>query len=211
MLGGGNILRLKNTMNNPIRQLKYQFNFVFILIFVLILCVYVLYRYIFNGDLSSEISDWTAFVSILNGVGILLLTALNVWIFYKLTILIAENEEKHRLYDKQKAALNNFISSIYVVFQPNTEYPICEINRDLLGKVYRKFELMKEVYAPVCKEFGNDEFAKFVEEFRGFCLDYFQEESAESQGKDMKEEAYKIFIKALAIETRISKEINMIY
>jgi hypothetical protein len=180
----------------------------FVGIFLVLIVLYLFYRCTFNGSLSTEISDWIAFVDIFNGVGILLLTALNVWIFYKLTLLIAENEEKHRLYDKQKAALNNFISSMYVVFQPDTEYPICEINRDLLGKVYRKFELMKEVYAPICKEFGNDEFAKFVEEFRGFCLDYFQEESAESQGKDMKEEAYKIFIKALAIETRISKEIN---
>lgn len=183
----------------------------FVGIFLVLIVLYLFYRCTFNGSLSTEISDWIAFVDIFNGVGILLLTALNVWIFYKLTLLIAENEEKHRLYDKQKAALNNFISSMYVVFQPDTEYPICEINRDLLGKVYRKFELMKEVYAPICKEFGNDEFAKFVEEFRGFCLDYFQEESAESQGKDMKEEAYKIFIKALAIETRIGKDINKSY
>lgn len=178
---------------------------------LILILVFVLYRYTFDGKLSSEVSDWTAFVNIFNGVGILLLTALNVWIFYKLTVLIAENEEKHRLYDKQKAALNNLITSIYAVFQPDVEYPICEINGDLLGKVYRKLELMKEVYAPICKEFGNEEFAKFVEDFRGFCIDYVQEGTAESTGKDIKEEAFKIFIKALAIETRIGKDINKSY
>lgn len=178
---------------------------------LILVLIFVLYRYTFDGKLSSEVSDWTAFVNIFNGVGILLLTALNVWIFYKLTVLIAENEEKHRLYDKQKAALNNLITSIYAVFQPDVEYPICEINGDLLGKVYRKLELMKEVYAPICKEFGNEEFAKFVEDFRGFCIDYVQEVTAESTGKDIKEEAFKIFIKALAIETRIGKDINKSY
>lgn len=193
------------------KQIQYIFRYSFIGIFLVLIVLYLFYRCTFDGSLSTEISDWIAFVDIFNGVGVLLFTSLNVWIFYKLTLLIAENEEKHRLYDKQKAALNNLINSIYAVCQPDIEDPICEINGELLGKVYRKLELMKEVYAPICKEFGNEEFAKFVEDFRCFCLDYFQERSAEPTGKDMKEEAFKIFIKALAIETRIGKDINKSY
>lgn len=193
------------------KQIQYIFRYSFIGIFLVLIVLYLFYRCTFDGSLSTEISDWIAFVDIFNGVGVLLFTSLNVWIFYKLTLLIAENEEKHRLYDKQKAALNNLINSIYAVCQPDIEDPICEINGELLGKVYRKLELMKEVYAPICKEFGNEEFAKFVEDFRCFCLDYFQERSGEPTGKDMKEEAFKIFIKALAIETRIGKDINKSY
>lgn len=193
------------------KQIQYIFRYSFIGIFLVLIVLYLFYRCTFDGSLSTEISDWIAFVDIFNGVGVLLFTSLNVWIFYKLTLLIAENEEKHRLYDKQKAALNNLINSIYAVCQPDIEDPICEINGELLGKVYRKLELMKEVYAPICKEFGNEEFAKFVEDFHCFCLDYFQERSAEPTGKDMKEEAFKIFIKALAIETRIGKDINKSY
>lgn len=195
-------------MNESIQKLKCKFAIVFTSIFVLLVCIYILYRAVFNGKLSHEISDWTAFVNIFNGIGVFLLTALNVWIFYKLTILIAENEEKHRLYGQKKDMLNNFNRTIYAVFSPDVEDPICEINRELLGKVYHKLKLMREVYSPICKEFNDDEYISFLEEFRGFCLDYFQEESAEPQGKNMNEEAYKIFIKALKFEMKIGKEIG---
>lgn len=94
------------------RHTKDLFKIYFIGIVIVLFVLFCTYRYIFNGNLSSDISDWTAFVNIFNGVGMLLLTALNVWIFYKLTVLIAENEEKHRLCDKQKEALNNLNTGI---------------------------------------------------------------------------------------------------
>lgn len=189
-------------------SVKCTFKYAFIGIVVFLVLLYGFYRYTFNGYLSDEISDWTAFVSIFNGIGVLLLTALNVWVFYKLTILIAENEEKHRLYDKRKDALNNFIRSIYAVLTPDIEDPICEINHELLGKVYRKLELMKTVYAPICKEFSDDDFANFVEEFRLFCLDCLKEKSAEAEGKDIQREAFDIYMKALHLEMKIGEAMN---
>ena len=131
------------------RYTKGLFNFYFIGIIIVLFVLYCAYRNVFNGNLSSEVSDWTAFVTIFHGVGTLLLTALNVWIIYKLTIIVTEKEEQHRLFDKQKEALNHFINTIYAVFSPDVEDPICEINRDSLGRVYRKLELMKHVYAPI--------------------------------------------------------------
>jgi len=187
---------------------KSLFKFFSIGIVVVLFILFCTYRYVFNGNLSSEVSDWTAFVTIFNGVGTLLLTALNVWIVYKLTITIAEKEEQHRLFDKQKEALNHFISTVYAVFTPDVENPTCEINRDLLGKVFHKLKLMKTVYAPICKVFEDDEYNDFIEDFRGFCLDYFQEESAESEGKNMEEEAFALFMKALNLEMKIGKEMN---
>lgn len=190
------------------RHTKGLFRFYFIGIAIVLFVLFCAYRYVFNGNLSSEISDWTAFVTIFNGVGTLLLTALNVWIVYKLTITIAEKEEQHRLFDKQKEALNHFISTIYAVFTPDVEDPICEINSELLGKAFHKLKLMKTVYAPICKVFKDDEYNDFIEDFRGFCLDYFQEESAESEGKNMEEEAFALFMKALNLEMKIGKEMN---
>ncbi|MBQ7387908.1 MAG: hypothetical protein IJW01_00790 [Paludibacteraceae bacterium] len=195
-------------MNKSIQKLKCKFAIVFASIFVFLVCIYILYRAVFNGKLSHEISDWTAFVNIFNGIGVFLLTALNVWIFYKLTILIAEDEEKHRLYGLKKDILNNFNRTIYAVFSPDVEDPVCEINRELLGKVYHKLKLMKEVYSPICEEFSSDECVSFLKEFHEFCLNFFQEESIEPQGKNMDEEAYKIFIKALKFEMKIGKEIG---
>lgn len=190
------------------KLVKNTFKYAFSGIVLCLVLLYGFYRYTFNGNLSDEVSDWVAFVSIFNGVGIVLLTALNVWIFYKLTILIAENEEKYRRYDKQRDALNHFIHSIYAVLTPDVEDPICEINRDSLGRVYRKLELMKHVYAPICKEFSGEVFANFVEEFRLFCIDYLKEESAASDGKDMQREAFDIYLKALQIEMQIGKAMN---
>lgn len=190
------------------KLIKNTFKYAFSGIVLCLVLLYGFYRYTFNGNLSDEVSDWVAFVSIFNGVGIVLLTALNVWVFYKLTLLIAENEEKHRLYDSKKDALNNLIHTIYAVFQPDVENPTCEINPKLLGRVYHKLELMKDVYTPICKEFGNDEFARFVEEFRRFCLDYLKEESPEADGKDMQREAFDIYLKALQIEMQIGKAMN---
>mgnify|MGYP006364357071 CR=1 FL=1 len=46
--------------------------------------------------------------------------------------------------------------------------------------------------------------------FKGFCLDYQQEDSAEATGKNMEEEAYKLFMKAIEIEDEIIKDINSI-
>lgn len=100
------------------KLVKNTFKYAFSGIVLCLVLLYGFYRYTFNGNLSDEVSDWVAFVSIFNGVGIVLLTALNVWIFYKLTILIAENEEKYRRYDKQRDALNHFIHSIYAVLTP---------------------------------------------------------------------------------------------
>lgn len=190
------------------KQTQKIFSYSFAGIGICLIVLFVFYRNTFDGNLSSDISDWIAFVNLFNGIGILLLTALNVWIFYKLTLLIAENEEKHRLYESQKDALNNLIHTIYAVFQPDVENPICEINRKSLGRVYHKLELMRDVYTPICKEFGNDEFAQFVEEFRRFCLDYFKEESPEAEGKDMQREAFDFYLKALQIEMQIGKAMN---
>lgn len=186
-----------------------MFKFYFIGIVIVLFFLFCTYRYIFNGNLSSEISDWTAFVTIFNGVGTLLLTALNVWIVYKLTITIAEKEEQHRLFDKQKEALNHFISTIYAVFTPDVEDPICEINSELLGKAFHKLKLMKTVYAPFCNVFGKAEYTDFVEEFRVFCLEYFKEISAEPEGKDMQREAFTIYMKALNLEMKIGEAMNV--
>lgn len=188
---------------------KSRFKFYFIGIVIVLFVLFCTYRYIFNGCLSSEISDWTAFVTIFNGVGTLLLTALNVWIVYKLTITIAEKEEQHRLFDKQKEALNHFISTIYAVFTPDVEDPICEINSELLGKAFHKLKLMKTVYAPFCNVFGKAEYTDFVEEFRVFCLEYFKEISAEPEGKDMQREAFTIYMKALNLEMKIGEAMNV--
>ena len=184
----------------------FYISYVFIIIFLVSL--FLFYRSVFNGELSKNVSDWEAFVSIFNGVGILLLTGLDVWIVYRLTITIAEKEEEHRLYTLKKDMLNRFINLIYSAFTPDAYNPICTIKEENLKRVFINLELMSKLYGANCNIFMEKKYADFVEEFRGFCLDYQQENSANPQGKNMEEEAYKLFIKAIEIENDICKEIN---
>ena len=69
---------------------------------------------------------------------------------------------------------------------------------------------MSKVYSLVNNVFMDNQFVAFIEEFKGFCLDYQQEDSAEATGKNMEEEAYKLFMKAIKIEDEIIKDINSI-
>ena len=98
------------------RHTKVLFKLYFIGIGIVLFILFCTYRYVFNGNLSSEVSDWTAFVTIFNGVGTLLLTALNVWIVYKLTITIAEKEEQHRLFDKQKELIHKTFGCSWFIY-----------------------------------------------------------------------------------------------
>ena len=177
---------------------------------ILLVSLFIFYRCVFDGDLSRDISDWTAFVNLFNGVGTLLFAALNVWVVYELTIRIAERDEKHKMYELKKDMLNNFVRTIYMVFTPDIYDPICEINANNLKAVYLKLNRMSKVYSSVNNIFKNNQFMEFIEEFRCFCLDYQQEDSAEAIGKNMEEEAYKLFMKAIEIEDEIIKDINSI-
>lgn len=179
-------------------------------IIILLVSLFIFYRCVFDGDLSTDISDWTAFVSLFNGVGTLLLTALNVWVVYKLTITIAERDEKHKMYELKKNMLNNFVRTIYMVFTPDIYDPICKINANNLLAVYFKLKRMSKGYSSINNVFKDKQFVAFIEEFRGFCLDYQQEDSAEATGKDMEKEAYKLFMRAIEIEDEIIKDINSI-
>lgn len=196
-------------MSNSIQKLKCKFRILFVSIFVLLVCIYFLYLPVFNGKLSHEISDWTVFVNIFNGIGVFLLTALNVWIFYKLTILIAENEEKHRLYGQKKDMLNNFARTIYLVFTPDSENPTCDIHEKNLTRVYYQLQLMQEAYAPICKVFGEDDFKQFVDDYHEFCKEFFFGDAYGREGKPIEGIAFQVFQQALNLELKIAKDINI--
>lgn len=195
--------------NKNMKSVKSIFCTLYVIIFIFLILLFVFYRSVFNGELSQNVSDWEAFVSIFNGVGTLLLTGLNVWIVYILTITIAEKEEKHRLYTLKKDMLNRFINHIYSVFTPDENDPICTIKGENLNRVFINLKLMSELYGSHCDIFQEKKYADFIEEFRVFCLNYL-ENSASLQGKDIEIEAYNLFIKAIEIEKDICEEINAI-
>lgn len=66
-----------------------------------------LYFYQFRGPFSSDAQDWNAFGGYINGVLMPILTMVNIWVFYKLTISIDRNDEvrKQKDIDFQKKML----------------------------------------------------------------------------------------------------------
>lgn len=55
----------------------------------------IAYFSIFNGAISTDHQDWDTFIQIFNGLVMTVLTAMNIYIFYKLTVVI-ENKNQER-------------------------------------------------------------------------------------------------------------------
>ena len=86
-------------------QLKsIQRNFILASILLVILpclVVCVFYLCTFNEGLSKDNADWGTFGDFVGGICSLFLTAMNVWVFYKLTVAISNQEEVRAKAQKQ--------------------------------------------------------------------------------------------------------------
>ncbi len=89
---------------------------IFIISFIIIICailgLFFIYRMVFNGDFSTDSADWGNLGDFLGGIGMLLLTCLNVWIFYELTQEINKKEMKLKTQQLVYEKLDSIIDSI---------------------------------------------------------------------------------------------------
>lgn len=65
-----------------------------IIIVVAIICCFGIYLYMFNNGLSNNSNSWSNFGNYINGVLTPIFTAINIYVFVKLTITISKLEEK---------------------------------------------------------------------------------------------------------------------
>ena len=65
-----------------------------VVIGLLELGVIIAYFYIFNGAISSANQDWDTFIQIFNGLVMTVLTAVNIYIFYQLTVAIEDKNQE---------------------------------------------------------------------------------------------------------------------
>lgn len=65
-----------------------------IIIVVAIICCFGIYLYMFNNGLSNNSNSWSNFGNYINGVLTPIFTAINIYVFVKLTIAISKLEEK---------------------------------------------------------------------------------------------------------------------
>ena len=71
-----------------------------IIIGFLELCVIVAYFCLFHGGISTNPQDWDIFVQIFNGMIMAILTAVNIFIFYQLTVAIEDRNQKRAIKSK---------------------------------------------------------------------------------------------------------------
>lgn len=101
------------------------------------LMVIVAYFSIFNGSISTINQDWGLFIQIFNGLIMAILTAVNIYIFYKLNITI-ENKNQERNIKEKIDKVQSVITQLRV-----NQY---EEIRSLITDV--KVELMRNVFNP---------------------------------------------------------------
>ena len=78
----------------------------------LLACI-IAYICMFNGRLSNSSADWGNFGSYINGTVVPILTVINLWLFYKLTVSI-ENNTNERAIKAKVAEAQTLISNIRI-------------------------------------------------------------------------------------------------
>lgn len=85
--------------------LKYFLLALISLTIVISVIVVICYFHIFSDGISYKSSDWNTFLTLFNGIVISILTSANVWVFFKLTSVIENNNSeravKNRLFEAQ--------------------------------------------------------------------------------------------------------------
>ena len=64
------------------------------------LAMIVIYFVVFNGGISSTNQDWDTFIQIFNGVIMTVLTAVNIYVFYHLTVVIEDKNQERAVKEK---------------------------------------------------------------------------------------------------------------
>ena len=89
-------------MINTIENMKNTIIAISVVIGLSELGVIVAYFCVFNGTISSANQDWDTFIQIFNGLVMTVLTAVNIYIFYQLTVAIEDKNQERTV--KQKVS-----------------------------------------------------------------------------------------------------------
>lgn len=104
-------------MNNESIESVKKGSRIFIGVIILaLLIMWILYRHVFSGGFSGDSSVWADFSNYFYGIIILLLTAFNIYLFYKLNIMIAEGNED------SASASNKLVDGIKTELQNNNKF-----------------------------------------------------------------------------------------
>ena len=109
--------------------------------------VIVAYFCIFNGAISSANQDWDTFIQIFNGLVMTVLTAVNIYIFYQLTVAI-EDKNQERIIKQKISDAQTIITQMRLGEYERVKSLINDIIKDIRCKIIneqRLFSLIKEL------------------------------------------------------------------
>ena len=109
--------------------------------------VIVAYFCIFNGAISSANQDWDTFIQIFNGLVMAILTAVNIYIFYQLTVAI-EDKNQERIIKQKISDAQTIITQMRLGEYERVKSLINDIIKDIRCKIIneqRLFSLIKEL------------------------------------------------------------------
>ena len=109
--------------------------------------VIVAYFCIFNGEISTVNQDWDTFIQIFNGLVMAILTAVNIYIFYQLTVAI-EDKNQERIIKQKISDAQTIITQMRLGEYERVKSLINDIIKDIRCKIIneqRLFSLIKEL------------------------------------------------------------------
>lgn len=111
------------------------------------LSVIIAYFRIFNGEISTVNQDWDTFIQIFNGLVMAILTAVNIYIFYQLTVAI-EDKNQERIIKQKISDAQTIITQMRLGEYERVKSLINDIIKDIRCKIIneqRLFSLIKEL------------------------------------------------------------------
>lgn len=193
--------------NKMKEDIKTKFWISFTLIVIVLAVLLSLYFSHFNGEFSDNSADWNNFSGFVSNITIMLLTALNVFVVFRLTSTIAKKEELDRHLRLMLDVKDSFNNCLYAVFQPDEENNICDIREKYITREYDQFNYFKEM-GIICKTFTSEKYDAFVNEYNEFARLYFHGMEEEIGNKKIEQRAYDIYMSAREIERMLFIEIN---
>ena len=118
-----------------------------VVIGLLELGVIIAYFCVFNGAISTANQDWDTFVQIFNGLVMAILTAVNIYIFYQLTVAI-EDKNQERIIKQKISDAQTIITQMRLGEYERVKSLINDIIKDIRCKIIneqRLFSLIKEL------------------------------------------------------------------
>ena len=157
-------------MEKQSKRYRIEFYVSYCVILATIFILFMLYC-TFNGGISTSSSDWSNFATFLGSIGTMLFTALNVWVFFHLTLSIAQNESQFVLQERQIACINKFSHAILFVFPNSSNESACDVKEDILEKALDLFKNFKK-HKDILPTLNGKSYEEFITQYQDFCLKY---------------------------------------